>query len=631
MVVFFLHGRSEKPRCPKFWAVFFVSALFFLLCGVCPAAESGSPGPAGKSSKQPLQVRSIDFEGNASIDSGEIKKIMTTKAPRFRWFFKAPFDENEFREDLARIQSLYVSQGFYHMRLLSHEVRPVGGNRVSIVIRIEEGPPMMVTKVDLTVDGPTPEKWRRSILEALPIKAGARFATPGFKDIEKTALRFVSDQGYPKAKVDLHAKLDKRTNEGTVSADITVGPKCTFGAVRVEGNESVETRVVMREVTFRKGEVFNGSKVEETQRKLFGLDLFQFVDVTVENMEDESTALPVRILVKEMKKQTIRLGVGYGTEDQLRGQAQYEVRNFLGGGRRLQINAKASFLAQLLEGRLTQPYLFSPHGSLLLDGGFLYEDAESFKNRKIFIRPVYEYRWNQQWVTTAGYNFEANRLSDVALSAARRLINDQEHQEYYISSLIAGNTWERVDSTLNPKKGWRLLQNMEYSSNFLGSEVDYFKLTLEGRAYVPTFGFGVLAGRLKWGGTEPMEETDVVPIFKRFFSGGGESVRGYPYQRLGPLDEFGNPIGGMGLVEGSLEWRFPIKNPLEGVVFFDFGNVAPDIRSLSWNDTRYTVGIGARYLTVVGPIRLDIGYELNPPDQEFFSPYQFHFSIGQAF
>ncbi|MEM5790224.1 MAG: BamA/TamA family outer membrane protein, partial [Syntrophobacteraceae bacterium] len=335
---------------------------------------------------------------------------------------------------------------------------------------------------------------------------------------------------------------------------------------------------------------------------------------------------------KEGKKQTVRVGLGYGTEDQVRGQLQYEVRNFLGDGRRLQINGKASSIVQLLEGRFIQPYFLDSSGSVILDGGILHEDQESFENRKIYMRPVYEYRWWDGFVTSFGYNFETNRLIDVDLVLAERLSRDQEHQEHYISSIIAGNLWEEVDSTLNPHKGWRLLQNIEWAANALGSEADYLRLTLEGRGYIPTWSYGVLAARLKWGGIEPVRSSaDSIPIFKRLFSGGSDSVRGYPYQRLGPLDVDGNPIGGLGLLEGSLEWRFPIRKPFEGVLFFDFGNISSEINSFSWADTRYTAGVGLRYLTIVGPLRVDFGYELNPPEQDFFSPYQVHFSIGQAF
>lgn len=622
-------GRVLSPRLSIRLFLFAILVLIWTVCSFASEGEQVQPPRTDK--KNQLQVTSIRFEGNKSISSGDLKKILTTKEKRFRWFSKAPFEEEAFKEDLQRIEKFYISQGFYHMELVSHKIEHLVGNNVRIVIRVEEGPPMQVTELDLKIDGPSPGNWKKEILKAIPLKTGERFTTPGYKDIEKLAMKFLSDQGHPKAKVEMRARLDKNTNLASVFVEIAVGPVCTFGRIRVEGNDSVSSKVILREAAFREGERFNGSKVETTQQRLFSLDLFQFVDIAVENMEDESTILPIRILVKEGKKQTIRVGMGYGTEDQVRGQVQYEIRDFFGDGRRLLINGKASAIVQLLEGRLIQPYLPDRRGSLILDGGILHEDEESFENRKIYIRPMYEYRWSDRLLSYFGYNMEANRLMNVDILFDQRLATDQEHQEYYISSLKGGNTWEKVDSTLNPKDGWRILQNMEWSTSYLGSQVDYFKLTLEGRGYLPLSRYGVLAARLKWGSIEPLEDTSVVPIFKRFFAGGSDSVRGYPYQRLGPLDSQGNAIGGMELLEGSVEWRFPVRDPFEGVVFFDFGNVAPDIKTFTWEETRFTAGVGLRYLTIIGPLRFDVGYELNPPEQNFFSPYQFHFSIGQAF
>lgn len=573
-------------------------------------------------------MREIRFEGNKTIPSSQLKKFLSTKERKFRWFFKAPLDEKAFSEDLERIPQFYLSQGFYHMQLISHEIETLVGNNVRIIIRLDEGPPMMVSDLNLKIDGPSAEKWREEIVKILPIKAEKRFTTPGYKDIEKVARIFLAARGYPKAKVDMRARLDKALNLGTVTVEIEVGPVCTFGAIRVEGNESVSSHVIMREIRFHKGERFDGSRIEASRQRLFALDLFQLVDISVEDLEKETTVLPVRVLVKEAKKQTVRLGVGYGTEDQLRGQAQYEIRDFLGDGRRLQINVKASAIVQMLEGKFIQPYFMDTKGALIVDGGIMRENQVSFENLKEYIRPKYEYKWFDGLVSYAGYNFEANYLGNVVIPPSP---TDQEHQAYYISSLIAGNTWDMADSLLDPRKGWRLLQNMEWASSLLGSQVGYFKFTAEGRGYLPVLSFGSLAAKVKYGAIEPLGETSEVPIFKRFFSGGTDSVRGYPYQKLGPLDPSGDPIGGMELLEGSIEWRFPIRSPLEGVVFSDFGNVAPTIGGLSWADTRYTAGVGLRYLTIVGPLRFDVGYELNPPEQRTFSPYQFHFSIGQAF
>ncbi len=303
----------------------------------------------------------------------------------------------------------------------------------------------------------------------------------------------------------------------------------------------------------------------------------------------------------------------------------------MGDGRRLQVNTKASSLVQFVEGKLLQPYLWGPESTFTLEGGVRHESQESFENRKIFVSPVVSYKWSERLSSYAGYDLEANRLLDVDLNVSDLGPVDDENQEYYISSLIEGLVWAKVDEPLNPGKGLRLSQSLEWASIAMGSEVDFVKLTLEGRGYVPLKKYGVLATRLKWGGIHSLENTKNIPIFKRFFAGGADSVRGYPYQRLGPLDEDGNPVGGMTLVEGSVEWRFPLRKSFEGVLFFDFGNVFEKSYELVWDNLGYSAGCGIRYLTFVGPLRLDFGYQLNPPEEEAFDPYEIHFSIGQAF
>jgi outer membrane protein assembly complex protein YaeT len=615
--------------CQIFMRFGLIALLAAVLVPYACGAESNAPPPEERT----RQVKSIKFEGVHAFPVGELKKILTTKEKRFRWFTKAPLDDAQLNEDLERIEKFYRSRGFYHAKVVSHKVIPLGSDNVEVRIQIEEGPPMMVSSVSLRVEGESTGSWHDELLGLLPLKPGERFAIPTYQDVEKVVLNHLADWGYPKAHVDLKATLNKNTNLAMVSVEAEKGPVCFFGSVRIEGNESVADDVILRELTFKAGDRFSGTKIQESQQRLFGLDLFQLVDLTIEGMDGSSTTLPVRVLVREAKKQTVRVGAGYGTEDNFRGQVQYEVRDFLGDGRRLQVNTKASSLIQFLEGKLLQPYLFGPRTSLTLSGGVYHEDQESFENRKILLSPVVNYKWENKLTSYVGYSLEANRLLDVDLQAVGQSSPDHENEEFFVSSLIEGTSWDRVDDLLNPKKGFRLIENIEWASSGFGSEVDFIKLTLEGRGYLPLEKYGVLAARLKWGGIHQLENTSDIPIFKRFFSGGSESVRGYPYQRLGLLDDEGNPEGGLSLVEGSVEYRFPIREPFEGVTFVDFGNVFENSFDLALDDLRYTAGVGLRYLTPVGPIRFDVGYQLNPSDREekFLNPYEFHFSIGQAF
>jgi outer membrane protein assembly complex protein YaeT len=603
-------------------------ALFLLVLGVLPthaAPEEAAPSPS-------LDVRFIKLKGVESLPTGDLKRILVTKEKFLGLFTRASLDEKILTEDLDRIQTYYHSQGFYHAKVESHQVTPLFGHEVIVEIQIAEGPPMIVSAMTLLVDGEPEGPWHSELLRAMPLRVGSRFTTPAYQDIEKSTVRYLSDWGHPKARVEMAARLDKSTNQATISVDVRTGPICYVGPIALEGNQNVADQVIFRELRFSPGDRFNGSKIQDTQQRLFALELFQFVDLTVDNMEDNGTTiLPIRILVKEAKKQTVRVGGGYGTEDRFRGQLQWEIRNFLGDGRRMQINAKASSIVQMVQGRFLQPYFLTPHSYLNVDGGIEHENQVSFENQKVYLDPVFNYRWSEKFSSYIGYDLEANRLLNVKIQPVVQGPQDRERENYFVSSVLQGNAWERVDIPANPHEGLRFFQTIEWATAALGSQVDYVKLILEGRGYVPLSKYGVLAAKLRWGGIQTLENTLYIPIFKRFFAGGGDSVRGYPYQKLGLLDQYGNPIGGMTLVEGSLEWRFPLPQSFEGVLFTDFGNVYERSFDVLWKSLRYTAGCGVRYLTLVGPLRLDFGYQLNPPEGNFFNPYQFYFSVGQAF
>jgi len=304
-------------------------------------------------------------------------------------FTKAPLDEAVLAEDLERIKTYCRSQGFYHAQIESYEVVPLLGREVILEIQLKEGPPIVVSDLTLEVDEQPSGPWHEELLKVMPLHPGDGSAPPLIRESKKAALRYLSEWGYPKARVDLKAQLNKQTNLAEISVAVMLVRLVIWPGDR-EGNVNVGTQVILRELTFYPGDRFNGSKVQETQQRLFGLDLLQFVDMTVENMDGNDTLLPIHILVKEAKKQTVRVGFGYGTVEEFRGQLQWQIRNFMGDGRRLQVNAKASSLIQLLAGQFLQPYFLSPRSYLTVDGGIQHEDQVSFENQKEYVVPVFQ-------------------------------------------------------------------------------------------------------------------------------------------------------------------------------------------------------------------------------------------------
>lgn len=598
-------------------------AVSLLLCGVPSALSAQTAAPPA--------VRFIRFVGIKSFNAARLEKIMETQAKRFRWGRGNPLDEAVLREDLERIEKFYRSQGFYDARVLGHRLIPLGGREVILEITVDEGSPVMVENVELTVDGMASGPWHEDLMEVIPVKSGGRFTSPDFYDTEKAVRRFLSQWGYPRAHVETTGTMDKEAKIARIQVHVSLGPLCSFGPVRVEGNRRVETPLILKELAFRPGERYRAKALTDSQKRLMDLKLFTFVDVQPLLDESSGSEVPVSVVVKEAKSQTVRLGAGYGTEDRMRGRIGYEYRNLLGEGRNLEFDAKASALVRFFESRLVQPHFLWDPLRLTVAGGVSREIQESYENEQYFLRPQVAWQLNDHWLLTAGPNVEANRLVDVGLSPKAIRPSDQKGEEYYVSSLVFGTTYQRVDNILDPRRGVQLFHRLEWGGTPVGSEVAFVKLGLEGRSYLPVDPLGVLAFRAKWGGIAALEDTRRIPIFKRYFSGGSTSIRGYPYQQLGPLDEDGNPLGGLTLLELSSEWRFPVRGSWEGVLFFDAGNVFQSGYELLWDQLRTSTGVGLRYKTPVGPLRLDFGYQLNPPDQDFFNRYQIHLSIGQAF
>jgi outer membrane translocation and assembly module TamA len=186
-----------------------------------------------------------------------------------------------------------------------------------------------------------------------------------------------------------------------------------------------------------------------------------------------------------------------------------------------------------------------------------------------------------------------------------------------------GLRFDNRDSVLDPKKGVYFNAEVETASSALGSDVKFCRPVVELRHVMPLplFPGWFLASRAKAGAAFHLPGTERIPLVRRFFLGGADSVRGYPYQGLGPLDPAGKPLGGEAMVEGSVEARFPLWGKLGGVLFVDMGN-AYETLSTDVGKLRFTSGTGLRYNTPVGPIRLDVGYQLNPPSQEGLDHYE---------
>jgi outer membrane translocation and assembly module TamA len=210
----------------------------------------------------------------------------------------------------------------------------------------------------------------------------------------------------------------------------------------------------------------------------------------------------------------------------------------------------------------------------------------------------------------------------------RALLPDIAPHSGVVSGLGFGADWNTTDDLLDPTRGWVTTGSVEPVGGFLGGKFAFLRLLGEARLYQPLVERFGAALRMRVGAEEPMDGTTDIPLFERLYAGGINSVRGYERRHVGPLVD-DDPIGGRSLVETSAELRHPITEKIGAAIFADGGQVSLRTFDFRFDDLRWGFGVGARYKSPVGPLRLDLGFPLEPPDGD--AHWQVHVSIGQAF
>ncbi|NIP29142.1 MAG: BamA/TamA family outer membrane protein [Candidatus Dadabacteria bacterium] len=435
----------------------------------------------------------------------------------------------------------------------------------------------------------------------------------------------LADIGYPKAEILSEAKVNKRSNWVKVKFEIDPGLKYTFGEIEYIGLSRIDQSLLEREVRYDQGDVFSLSKISESQSRIFKLGFFRSVIINTQ-FDDELLNVKTIYNVVERKLGTVRVGAGFGTEDKLRGQILLNKRNFFGGGRNLEISGKFSFITQKIQTKIIQPYIFGEGSESSVLFNIERDDFPSFRGNSLnsnisFSKEIAKY---VSVFASGGLNF--SKIN----SQAKRTPIEESQDNVFLTLLDFGIKYNNTDDFIDPTSGIFSSLLFESSSKSLGSDVNYFKSLFEFRAYKKLTWF-ILAKRFQLGSIQTFGTSDKfdVPIFKRFFAGGSTSMRGFSFQKLGPLDDSEDPLGGNSVLVGNLEARFPVYKDIGGVVFFDYGNVYINSFDYDLTDLRYAVGTGFRYNTIVGPIRADFGYTLNPNKE--LRRFQIFISIGQAF
>jgi outer membrane protein insertion porin family len=594
------------------------------------------PGPV-------YTLETVEFVGNASISAARLTDRMATRPDRWLKLGDGRLSQATLDGDLDNLRSFYILEGFWDVQVGPPEIQETG-HKLALIVPVIEGERRRVG--DLLLKGvehldPTDQALAltpggpyhpRRLQEAV-IQLRSRYQAHGYD-----AVRVAASQSW----VDDHL-VD-------VTLQVLEGPQTVVDRVVLRGNRKTEGPVLRRFIDLDPGEPVSRQRLLEVERNLSRLGIFSSVNVALSPGELGSADRDVVVRVEEGKTRRIAYGLGYDSDNGPRGLLSYAHRNLGGKAFTLQLDTLASTEDQRFRIALNQPSLGHLRIPLTYTLFLFDENRDSFDQ------------------TSWGARVEAFRqlpVGRLGLILEHRIINlnnvqvplneiEREDREIEIASLIPNYFIDHRNDPFDPSKGWSTLLQTQVAFPAFSTDANFLKLFVQQTGYLDLGNFGVLAGSLRLGAIEPSgsgtafdnprDPTQVgnpVPIGERFFAGGRTSHRAYGRDDLGVLDETllaevdaeGRtrliPVGGNALVLANLEYRFPIAGALGGTLFVDVGNVWRDWRGIDLGQSKVGAGLGLRYRSPVGPIRLEVGWKLDRETGE--SPAQFFLSVGSPF
>lgn len=520
-------------------------------------------------------------------------------------------------KDIELFQKLLRAQGYYDAKITIEIEEKTQPTRVAFDIKL--GPMYVFKSVEINVSGkakglelPTPDQ--------LGLKVGEPARAKPIVDAQDALLNAIKDKGFPFPKIDeRRVVVDHRTKDVTVTFDIAPGPAARFGSTSIEGLQSVDRKYVLKKLPWQKGERFNASLLSEYQNRLTATKLFSMVRIDYAEKLDKNGLLPISVELTERKHRSVRAGAAWSSDEGVGGKLSWEHRNLFHNGERLYLGVVASQIDLSVESTFEKPSFLRDDQSLTASFSIADETTDAYDSQNVGGTVIINRNIKENMTLGAGLGFRSSKVT--------QLDQTQDFQLFY---LPAHFDWDTSNNLLDPTRGGRLNVQLAPYYDVAKSNLGFVKGLLIYSHYFKILDkpFVLFAGRIAAGSISGANFEDI-PADLRFYAGGGGSIRGYAYQKVGPLVD-GDPIGGRSLLEFSAELRFKITETIGFVAFLDGGS-AFEATYPNFDETiRWGAGPGFRYYTPIGPLRLDIGFPLNKrPGID--DSYQIYVSIGQAF
>ena len=549
-------------------------------------------------------TKSITFVGNNHVERSALEEVVGAKRPSFLAIWE---------KDIATIDSIlipklnetfrlfYRNEGLYDANI-SHHV-----DREGIHVFIQEKRPILIETISIESD--------LDIEDKITLKKNTRFRAEDFGITKKNIRKLLLSKGYCSPKLDTKAFIDIEKYTASIQIKLEKNKICHFGNISIESaSPTMGDDIILSRLQFKEGDIFNLDKIKESYDALYSLEAFDQLNVNYSlNFYNKK---PIKITFKEIEKKIhTRMGIGYATDLKFQAKYRWEYKNFYGNGKKFIFDALYSSKQKLLENSFFFPYVVSMADYHLdFENNFGYSEEKEIHDydEKVLYDRLYLSHSSSRWYNSIGLGIENREIS-----------NDQTFFLIYPFMKIV---YDRRDSKLNPTQGIYFSHEMEYGLPYSTDSTTYLKYLEELRLIYSLRDVTFSAvGRM---GTIKVYNNNM-PESKKFFAGGAFSNRAYGYDKIGITESAiaDSTDGGYTLANLSLEANFPIYKEFRGAFFSDNTMISENqgIWEFS-NHVVYSAGLGFRYLTPIGPFKIDMGYNIKNRDENAV-----HFQVGQSF
>lgn len=492
-----------------------------------------------------------------------------------------------------------------------------------VIIEVNAGPRYSIDALTIHYRDRPPPAGAPLSLADVPLERGSAADADMILDVVNGLPRALMVRGYPFASVvDTRYTVNHEQNVLRADVGMNTGPLTRFGEVSISGLKKVKEDYLLDLRPWAAGEQWNEDKLDAYRTALLSTGLFRSLRLSRADQLAGDGTLPINVEVTEAKHRTLGAGVHYSSDLGPGVTAFWEHRNFFGRDEDIGVKLDLALENQELTTTFLKPAFLRTDQSLVAEATLQNEKTEAYDRLGFNISGGLERTIGDLWTVGGGLSFELAQVTDV----------DETEQNVILTGIPLTALRDSTDDPLDPTEGSRLGMSFTPYAGTLDSDfVSFVRSEATGSIYYSPLDSDrlTLAARLGVGSILGAD-LESIPANKRFYSGGGSSVRGFEYQLIGPLDEDNDPTGGRSKVEAGIEARIKVTDSIGVVPFLDAGQVYESQYPDFSGDVRYAAGLGLRYYTAIGPVRLDIAAPLNPRDG-VDDAYQFYISIGQAF